>query len=230
MASYSRTYSRRKHQLFVARTTALFMVSAFLAFLLFASLTEAWLVRVVFLGSDFTLTGFVLAVGAVGLSLGVYALALSRLILHFTYRAESDRIAKIVVLGLFFVAYGVLLAVLRDLQSVIPLLIAKLFAILLYFRFWQSQLHLSRVRHGENRRPREFLLSMRSFLVCRWIFLANWLLLCLGFALSLVSADPIVNMAGWESVLMLGGFYLLFQVFVRNPHAHPPLKNSQQRR
>lgn len=218
--SPSASYHRRRQNLLWARGAALAAGGFFLLLLVTGSLVESWLVKR-FALSDMGFVSFVIFVIGVGFFLFIYSLALSRLTLHFSYWLERTRTVRFVVQVLFLIAYGYAITSMRDVRLLIPVAVSKVFSIFLYFRFWESQIASLRLRRRNRPQAREFLLSVRAFLVCRWILVASWLLLCLGFALSLVSSDPVVDFTGWEAVLLLGGFYLLFRVFVRNQYAHP---------
>lgn len=218
--SPSASYHRRRQNLFLAKSAALAAGGFFLLLLVTVSLVESWLVK----RFAFTYTGsanFVFFLSGVGFFLFIYSLALSRLTLHFSYWLERTRTARFVVQVLFLIAYGFAITSMRDVRLLIPVAVSKIFSVFLFFRFWESQIASLRLRRRNRPQPREFLLSLKAFLICRWILMACWLLLCLGFALSLVSSDPVVDLTGWEAVLLLGGFYLLFRAFVRNQYAHP---------
>jgi hypothetical protein len=43
----------------------------------------------------------------------------------------------------------------------------------------------------------------------------------LAFSLALVESQSVLQLQGWEGVLLLATFFCLFWVFVRNPHSHP---------
>jgi hypothetical protein len=229
--SKSEIYTLRKHHLISARIYAFFLMTCLLVFLLSAHLVEAWVVRYL-LDRELKDWHFLLAILCVFLALGVYTFAHSRFVLHIAYRIDNLRMARTLLLSSFLIVYLVVVTSLKEIPVLVPVAVAKIYSAFLFFRFWESQIKSFRVRHKELAHPRAFLVSMKAFLVCRWIVCACWFLVFFGFALSLISSDPVIAMSGLESVCLLGAFYILFRIFVRNPLAHPkwnemsPLKKA----
>lgn len=220
MAKRSGDYQRRRDQLLVARALALSLVCLFLASLCGANWLESWIVRLILEG-QVGLGEAIRLVFVVFVGLGLYTLVVARMTLHLTYRLERAGLAKTLIVVLLLLAYGFVLSKQQDIPVLLPLAAAKAFAVLLFFRFWDCQIRSFRLGNHGLQPSRYFLASWSAFLVGRWLFAACWLTSALGFALSLVSADPIIAMTGWESLMLLGGLYFLFRIFVRNPLAHP---------
>jgi hypothetical protein len=225
--SPSASYNRRRQSVLWARGSALAAGGFFLLMLVSGCMVESWLVKQ-FASVNVGLLEFVIYLSSVGCFLFLYSLGLCRLTLHFSYWLESLRSVRFGIQVLFLLAYGYAITGLDDIRLLLPVAASKVLSAFLFFRFWESQIVYLRLRRRKRPQPREFLLSGRAFFVCRWILVACWLLHCLGFALSLLSSDPVVDLAGWESLLLLGGFYLLFRVFVRNPYAHPVVWSDPQ--
>ena len=220
VSTLSSDYQRRREQLVVARALAVSLVCVFLASLFAANWLESWIVRRIIEG-QVGIAEAVYLVLAVFLGLGFYTLVVARMTLHLTYRLERAGLAKTLTLVLLMLAYGFVLSKQQDIPVLLPLAAAKAFAVLLFFRFWDCQIRSLRLGNQGFQPSRYFLASWSAFMVCRWLFAACWLTSALGFALSLVSADPIIAMTGGESLMLLGGLYFLFRIFVRNPLAHP---------
>ena len=216
----SEKYWERKNQLHSARALAFALMLGLLVFLLSTHLLEAWVVRILLDGALEPWL-FIAAIIATFLALGLYSFALSRLVLHVAYRIDNLRMARTLLLGVFCIVYLVVVTSMKEIPLLVPMAFAKVFSAFLFFRFWESQIQSFRMLHKEMAHPRAFLVSMRAFLVCRWIACACWFLVFFGFALSLISADPIIAMSGLESLCLLGAFFLVFRIFVRNPLAHP---------
>lgn len=219
----SPTYFQRKEWLGAARRYAIALSLIFVVLLLAANFAEVFVVRVIIQQARSIGEVIGLLIG-VFVGLGLYTFVLARLTLHLVYRLNSARWASTVTLGLFLAVYVFTLPDKRDTAALIPLATSKVFSLLLFVRFWESQISGFRQRHKNMNHPRMFLVSWPAFLVCRWLLAACWLLSYFGFALAVVSADPVINMTGWESVTLIGALYGIFRIFVRNPLAHPEWK------
>lgn len=217
--SLSAEYYKRRLQLLRARAALVTLTVASMALLLTVSLAEGWAVRFV-LSSAVTRQEFAGTLGVTALVLALFCIVLARLALHISYHIEHAGIAKTIVSTAFVLVYVFVLTKLPNPQPVLFLAVSKLFAIFLFFRFWHSQLSEARLQMRMKLPPRIFLVSIHAFFVCRWVLVACWLLLALGFATALVSVHPIIDMEGWEGLSILGTFYLMFRAFVRNPNAH----------
>lgn len=217
--SLSIEYYRRKAQLLRARMLLASLVSACLLLLVGISVAEGWVVKTI-LSPENSAAEFLWSVVLTGTFLLIYCVVLARVSLHISYHIENAKVAQTGVTFLFLVVYIFILSHLSNPQPVVPLAISKLFVVLLFFSFWQSQISSARLEMRMKFPPRIFIVSWHAFFVCRWVLVACWLLLVLGFALAIVSARPIIDLEGWEGISLLATFYFVFRLFVRNPNAH----------
>ena len=74
--------------------------------------------------------------------------------------------------------------------------------------------------HGNSTHSKNFLHDFRIFFVSRWVLGGSWLLLNLGFALSIVALHPVLKLSSWEGMAIIAVFFVLFNVFAKNPYAH----------
>ncbi len=215
----SAEYYKRRSQLVRARWLLATLIPVSIALLVTLSLAEGWVVR--WLLSTPTGWGRLAAVLAgIAAFLAIYCLGMARVALHIVYHIEHAGVARTAVIAAFLVAYVFVFTKLPSPQTVLPLAAGKLLSIFLFFRFWQSQLSETRLRLRAHVSPRVFIVSLEAFLVCAWVVMACFLLCALGFALALASVHPVIEFEGWEGLMLLGTFYFLFRIFVRNPNAH----------
>ena len=216
-------YHRRRSQLIRARAALGVYIAAALAGLAGICLLEAWWVRWLIAsrldwgkGSFALVSIFVLVV--------VYCIGTARVTLHIVYHLDRAGLARNAVLFAFSLAYVFVLYKLPSPQTILPLAAGKQFAIFLFFSFWQSQVFQARVSLRSSAANVVFDLGWKSFWVCKWVLCACFLLNCLGLALAIVSVHPVIEMEGWEGVMLMGTFFFLFYIFVRNPvsnaHSH----------
>lgn len=217
----SAEYYRRRSQLVRARWLLATLVPASIALLVTLCLAETWAVRWLIL-TPLPLGHLTAACAAIALFLAVYCVGMARVALHIVYHIEHAGVARTAVSVAFIAAYVVVFTKVPSPQAVLPLAAAKLLSVFLFFRFWQSQLAWARLswRTPAHAPARLFLVDFRAFLVCRWVMLACFLLCALSFALALVSVHPVIDMKGWEGLILLGTFFFLFRFFVQNPNAH----------
>lgn len=215
----SAEYTRRKSQLVRARGWLIGLVTLSVFLLVILSVLESWTVRVL-LSSPVTPFELISILVLLGFFLLTYCVVLTRVALHISYHVENARVAKTFVTTLCLLGYLFVLTVVPSPQPVIFLAASKLLSIFLCFRFWESQLNETRLQMRSQVLPRVYIVSWRAFFVSRWVIAACWLLSALGLALALVSTHPIIDLEGWEGIVLLGSFYLLFRAFVRNPNAH----------
>lgn len=215
----SSEYYKRKWHLIRARALLMALLSASILLLLGISVAEGWVVSSLLMPGN---TSFLIFTHmfSVGLFLAVFCVVLARMALHITYHVEHARVAQTGVTTLFLLVYVFILTQLQHPQQVVYLSVSKLFSIFLFFSFWQSQLSEVRMAYKLKPPPRIFIASWKAFFVCKWVLASCWLLSALGFALALVAVHPIVDLEGWEGIALLSTFFLLFRIFVRNPHAH----------
>jgi hypothetical protein len=215
----SAEYYRRRSQLVRARWLLATLIPFSIGLLVVFSLAEGWVVRWL-LSSNLGLGGLAATFIAIVAFLAIYCVGMARVTLHMVYHIEHAGVARTAVIGAFLVAYVFVFTKLPSPQTVFPLAAGKLFSIFLFFRFWQSQLAETRLRARTLTSPRVFIVSFRAFLVSVWVVIACFLLCALGFALALASMHPVIDLDGWEGLMLLATFYFLFRIFVRNPNAH----------
>lgn len=215
----SAEYYRRRKQLVRARWLLATLIPLSIALLVMLSLAEGWVVRWL-LSSSLGTVGLLGTFAAIGAFLATYCIGMARVTLHVVYHIEHSGVARTAVIGAFLVAYIFVFTKLPSPQTVFPLAAGKLLSIFLFFRFWRSQLAEMRLRARSHASPRVFIVSFRAFLVSMWVVMACFLLCALGFALALASMHPIIDLEGWEGLMLLFTFYFLFRIFVRNPNAH----------
>jgi len=216
----SAEYYRRRSQLVRARWLLATLIPTSIAFLVLLSLAEGWVVRWL-LQANLSVGGLIGVFAGTAMFLGVYCVGMARVSLHIVYHIEHAGIARTAVISAFLIAYIFVFTKLPSPQTVFPLAAGKLLSIFLFFRFWQSQLAQTRLSTRAHISPRVFIVSFDAFFVCLWVVLACFLLCALGFALALASVHPIIDLEGWEGLMLLSTFYFLFRIFVRNPNAHP---------
>jgi len=217
--AHSADYYRRRRQLVRARWLLATILPASIGLLVVLCLAEGWALRFILL-TPLPWGGLLGMCACIVLFLAIYSVSMARVALHIVYHIERSGFARTAVSVAFVIAYVFVFTKLPAPQTVLPLAAGKLFSVFLFFRFWQSQLSEARLRLRSHTPPRIFLVSRQAFLVCRWVVMACFLLCALGFALALVSVHPIIDMEGWEGLMLLGTFYFLFRIFVRNPNAY----------
>jgi hypothetical protein len=156
---------------------------------------------------------------AIGLMLFL-SIALSLLCLQLTEAAQAAGLAETAVFVLFAVLYA---SVARQslLQPLLFLVSGKILVTLLLARFWHAKFRDFRMRFKSKPTVRFFMEKAGRFFSCAWVVLACWFMKALAFSLALVESQSVLQLQGWEGVLLLATFFCLFWVFVRNPHAHP---------
>jgi hypothetical protein len=212
-------YYRRRSQLVRARWLLVTLIPTSIVFLVLLSLAEGWVVRWL-LQARLEVGELVGILLGTALFLAVYCFGMARVTLHIVYHIEHSGFARTAVISAFIVAYVFVFMKLPSPQTVFPLAAGKLLSIFLFFRFWQSQLAQTRLSMRSQVSPRVFIVSFEAFLGCLWVVVACFLLCALGFALALASVHPIIDLDGWEGLMLLSTFYFLFWIFARNPNAH----------
>ena len=214
--SLSLDYQKRRQQLLRARWMLATLLPFAILCLSLLCLVEVWAVREL-ISKAMTLPRTLLFVFATCVMMFVYCFGMARVSLIVSYHIEKAGWARNGVLGVFVAAYVLVLYLLPSPQTVLPLASAKIFSILLYFRFWQGQIFAA--RFSRRYAPAEFLKDASAFWVCKWVLVASVLLSLLGIALALVSVHPVIDMEGWEGFMLFLGFYALFWIFAGNPQA-----------
>ena len=216
--SLSQEYYRRKQQLLRARVVLGLWVAFLLLLLEGIMALEGWALKALLRSS--------LQEGAVGwiiaficFFLAVYSFILARFSLYISYHLENNRIAQTGLSAFFLGLYVIFVMAFFPIEGSLYLGLGKLLTLLLFFRFWRSQLSRAKQLLGTHEVPRVFLTSWPAFFRCGWVLAACWLLCALGFALGIVSAHPIIDMEGWEGVILMGTFFVMFRFFVTNPYA-----------
>jgi hypothetical protein len=130
----------------------------------------------------------------------------------------STRILQFIIPSVMLVSYARLPHLLTS-QSLILLASGKVLSSVLLVRFWHAKFRVFRMRFGQTPEAREYLTSISQFLECRWVLIGTWLLSNLAFSLALVVQQTILQLQGWEGLLILLTFFALFWVFIRNPHS-----------
>lgn len=146
--------------------------------------------------------------------------ALSLLCLYLTEAAQAAGVAETAVLILFAVAYA---SVARQalLQPLLYLICGKIMVTVLFARFWHAKFREFRMRYKDNPAARFFLERRQRFLSCLWVVMGSWFITTLAFTLALVESQNLLQLEGWEGLLLLATFFSLFWIFVRNPNSHP---------
>lgn len=217
--SLSQEYYRRKQHVTRVRLVLVLWVAFLLLLLEGIMAAEVWALKSLLRSS--------LQEGAVGWTLAficffllLYSLILARFSLYISYHMENARIAQTGLSAFFLGIYVVFVtAFALPIEGSLHLALGKLLTLFLFFRFWRSQLSRARLLLGTHEVPRVFLTSWPAFFRCGWVLAACWLLSALGFALGIVSAHPIIDMEGWEGVILMGTFFVMFRFFVTNPYA-----------
>ena len=182
------------------------------------SLFEVWMVRE-WLPLAETVKQFLGQFGFLAVGLFVYSFLVARMVLALIYHIDNAGFVQTTVMLALALFYASLMWVLPHSEAVILLGFSKLLGVFLFSLFWRNQLLEERWRNREVP-PTIFFTSLRAFLVCRWVLLAVWLLKSLGLALALVTVHPVIQLSVAEGMMLLGSFFLLFSIFVRNPLAH----------
>ncbi|APJ02744.1 hypothetical protein [Silvanigrella aquatica] len=215
----SADYYKRKHHLLKKRLSLFFILISSVTFLLFLSISEGFALKVL-LSKNFSLTEINFILIIIGIYLLAYNIILSRITLHICYHFENKKLPSVIIIAIFIITYFMFSINASEAKNIISLGISKICIISLYFNFWNSQLVETRLQMRTNIIPYIFIVSWHAFFICRWVLIACWLLSSLGFALALVSSHPIIKLEGWEGLIIMFTFYLLFKLFVRNPNAH----------
>ncbi|KAB8027745.1 hypothetical protein [Fluviispira multicolorata] len=215
----SAAYYKRKHHLLKKRLFFIFILTFSVLLLLLLSISESWALKIL-ISRSFSSLGVGSVLFFTGLYLLVYNILLSRISLHICYHFENKKIPSFIIMLLFIVVYLIISFNAPEFKNIISLGVSKICIISLYFSFWVSQLSEARLKMRLTKIPSIFLVSWRSFFICKWVLIACWLLSSLGFALALVASHPIIKLEGWEGVILMLTYYFLFSFFVRNPNAH----------
>jgi hypothetical protein len=215
LKALSPDYQKRRYQLMKARMLLATLLPLSLFFLAAVSMIEVWSVREL-ISRAMTSERTLLFVFVIFFMVCIYCIGMARISLIVSYHIENTGWARNGVLGTFLVAYFLVFYFLPSPQTVLPLALAKLFSILLYFRFWRGQIFAARFSRRYVVTPAEFLKSSAAFWICRWVLVASFLLCLLGIALALVSVHPVIEMEGWEGFMLFLAFYSLFWVFSGN--------------
>ena len=161
-----------------------------------------------------SLAGWLLTAAAAFAGLAFFVVILARLSLWVTIFFGPGSTSLLLLSLWLLVLFVWELWTTHSLHVLTPLMFSKFCCVWLFMRFWVVRRKRAAWREGGRLRSGEFF-------VCRRLLVACWLLACLGFALALVSADPVRAMSAAESLVLLGVMFVLFMVFVRNPLAHP---------
>jgi hypothetical protein len=150
----------------------------------------------------------------------ILSFALSLLCLQLTAAAQAAGLAETAVLLLFAAAYT---SVARQslIHPMLYLVTGKILVTVLLARFWHAKFREFRMRFRERPTTRFFLERRNRFLSCLWVVFGSWSVTLLAFALALAESQTLLQLQGWEGLSLLGTFFGLFWIFVRNPHSHP---------
>lgn len=140
------------------------------------------------------------------------------LCLHLASIIPSTGFLQLIIPSVMLISYG-LLPHLLSAQSLIFLASGKVLSSVLLVRFWHAKFRVFRMRHGQTPDAGLYLNSLKKFLVCRWVLIGTWLLSDLAFALALAVQQTVLQLQGWEGLLILLTFFVLFWVFIRNPNS-----------
>lgn len=215
----SSDYYKRKQHLLKKRFIFFLVLISSVTFLLFLSFSEGVALKIL-LSKSFSFLEIILILILISIFLIAYNIILARIYLHICYHFEKPKTPSLIIMALFILAYFVLSYTTSGIKDILALGFSKLCIISLYFHFWQIQISESRLKKLSITIPATFILSWRSFFICKWALVACWLISSLGFAIALVSSHPIIKLEGWEGIIIMLTFYFLFKLFVRNPNAH----------
>lgn len=219
LTSFLNALSRLHERLIRARTFVFIAIPALIAAIAGMCLLEVNCLQLLF-ASSHELTRFILLFFVVVAMLLILSFALSLLCLHLTAAAQAAGLAETAVLVLFAAAYA---SVARQslIHPMLYLVTGKILVTVLLARFWHAKFREFRMRFRERPNTRFFLERKNRFLSCLWVVLGCWCVTLLAFALALAESQTLLQLQGWEGLLLLATFFGLFWIFVRNPHSHP---------
>lgn len=217
----SADYQRRKNHRLKARVKVFTFIGALFWSLVALSTIEGAVVRFLIQG-PVSLTNYILFGILIVMFLLVYSLLLSRLIVHILYNLEHAAIAQTITTSTTLLVYAFVFYKFKNIQPLTYLALAKILSITLLFRFWRLRFFETHDRLKSALAPQRFILSWKAFLICKWVLVACFLLMFLGLALALVSTHPVIDLEGWEGIVIILSFYFVFRAFAQNPNAHGP--------
>ena len=165
------------------------------------------------------------------LSIGLfmYSFVMARLMLHMIYHMEHARLVQTSVLGGVTLCYCFIMWRSPQTAAVTFLATSKVLGMFLFSSFWKVMLLEEFWRRQNSAHvPRTYLVSWKAFFICRWVLLASWLILNLGLALALIAEHPVIQLDIWEGLILLLTFFVLFQIFAKNPNAHFEMLSSKK--
>ena len=147
------------------------------------------------------------------------SVTLAVLCLHLTEAAQAAGLAETAVFLLLGVAYA---SIPRQslIQPLVFLATGKVLGTILFARFWHAKFRVFRMRFRDTPSAHFYLSDFRRFMGCKWVVLGSWLISILAFTLALVVSQTVLELQGWEGLVLLLTFFALFWIFVRNPYAH----------
>lgn len=181
------------------------------------SFLEAWYLNT-FINSYVLVSDALFSILYVVFLLFISSVFLCVLCLHLSTFILSTRFLQFVIPCVMLVSYARLPHLLTT-QSLVFLASGKVLSSMLLVRFWHAQFRVFRMRHGQNPQARVYLTSAAQFFECRWVLIGTWLLSNLAFALALVVQQTVLQLQGWEGLLILLTFFGLFWLFIRNPNS-----------
>lgn len=225
---YSKEYKKRKSQVLNTYLGLWVWVTMSLLLVLGVSVAESWIVQALLfrvlngqelLGSIFALVFFA----------SLYSFLLARLTLHLSYYIEHKKIAQTAVSFLLLSGYTFFFLRWSQSKPIVFLALGKLLTFFLFSTFWETRLMETRWKGNGEYSSRIFLNSFSAFMSCRWVMIACWLFQHLAVSVALFSVHPLVHVTGWEGLTVMMVFYILFRIFVRNPHAHGEIFVSRKK-
>lgn len=206
-------------RIFEARAFVFIAVPALIAGLTGMCLIEVASLEFLF-AKSYAPIEFFLIFFSVVLLLLFLSFTLSLLCLYLTAAAQAAGVAETAVLVLLSGAYA---SVARQslIQPLLYLVAGKILVTVLFARFWHAKFREYRMRFKDRPTARFFMERRKRFLSCVWVVVGSWCITALAFALALVESQTLLQLQGWEGLLLLATFFGLFWIFVRNPHSHP---------
>lgn len=212
-------YKRRRAKLLKARLAVFTLMGSLFGSLIVLCSAEGALVRFL-LQENVSFAHYFLFGALISSFLVVYSILLSRLVVHILYNLENAAIAQTIATSTFVLVYAFVFYRFKNIQPLLYLAVGKLLAVLLLFRFWRLRFFEAHDRLKSALAPQRFLVSWSAFSICRWVVIACFLLMFLGMALAFVSTHPVIELAGWEGLVLMLSFYFVFRAFAQSPHAH----------
>lgn len=202
----------------IARPIGIYLILLALMSLIVAlSFFETWYLNY-FIDSYMFVSDAIFSILYAALLLFISSLILCVLCLSLATVIASTSRLQLVIPTVMLISYA-LLPHLLTAQSLVFLASGKVLSSVLLVRFWHAKFRVFRMRYRQTPTARMYLISFKRLLECRWVLIGTWLLSNLAFSLALVVQQTVLELQGWEGLLILLTFFGLFWVFIRNPNS-----------